>query len=58
MEILAGGNPDNRLVIRVGDNYYACVNTTSIAPMFDNFDLIKSNCEGTIIEYDENYEII
>ena len=54
MEILAGGNSDNRLVIRVGDNYYACVNSDIIPPTFDNFDLIKSNCEGTIVEYDEN----
>lgn len=54
MEILASGHPDNRLTIRVGENFYTCINSQTIPPTFDNFDILKSDCEGVVMEYDEN----
>nr|DAS39907.1 MAG TPA: hypothetical protein [Caudoviricetes sp.] len=54
MEILASGHPDHRLTIRIGENFYTCINSQMIPPTFDNFNILKSNCEGVVIEYDEN----
>lgn len=58
MEILASGHPDHRLTIRIGENFYTCINSQMIPPTFDNFDILKSNCEGVVIEYDKNGYLI
>ena len=32
MEILASGHPDYRLTIRIGENFYTCINSQMIPP--------------------------